>query len=196
MRWTHATAFGLARDGCAHCEGDGVRAIYRGDIIVPCGCALREVFRLCLRRFRECVETARVCGTVSWEYSPSTMRGCPATREEFMADFYLLARRALDEAAFRLFYAYYVEREHWMKCVVRFQIDKGLLFHRLYKIERDLGRVFAETEPYGLYPVDEYFGHRTKSDRTRRALEALNAIEAAESKQVRRRRPAEMAMAA
>jgi hypothetical protein len=37
-------------------------------------------------------------------------------------------------------------------------MDRGTFFHSIYRIEQRLGRVFAELEPYALYPVSEYFG--------------------------------------
>jgi hypothetical protein len=37
-------------------------------------------------------------------------------------------------------------------------LDRGTFFHSIYRIEQRLGRVFAELEPYALYPVSEYFG--------------------------------------
>jgi hypothetical protein len=38
------------------------------------------------------------------------------------------------------------------------KIDRGLFFHTVYRVEEKLGRAFVETEPYGLFPVDDYFG--------------------------------------
>jgi hypothetical protein len=37
-------------------------------------------------------------------------------------------------------------------------MDRGTFFHSIYRIEQRLGRVFAELQPYALYPVSEYFG--------------------------------------
>jgi hypothetical protein len=37
-------------------------------------------------------------------------------------------------------------------------LDRGTFFHSIYRIEQRLGRVFAELEPYALYPLSEYFG--------------------------------------
>jgi hypothetical protein len=36
-------------------------------------------------------------------------------------------------------------------------MDRGTFFHSIYRIEQRLGRVFAELEPYALYPLREYF---------------------------------------
>jgi hypothetical protein len=36
-------------------------------------------------------------------------------------------------------------------------MEKGIFFHALYRLQQKLGRLYAELEPYSLYPVDEYF---------------------------------------
>jgi hypothetical protein len=42
-------------------------------------------------------------------------------------------------------------------------IDRGLFFHALYRIQQKLGRTFRELEPHSLFPVDEYFGGCAKT---------------------------------
>ena len=37
------------------------------------------------------------------------------------------------------------------------KMERGDFFHAVYRIERKLGRIFAELEPYPLYPLPEYF---------------------------------------
>jgi hypothetical protein len=39
-------------------------------------------------------------------------------------------------------------------------IDRGTYFHSLYRLQHKLGRVFRELQPYGLYPVSEYFASK------------------------------------
>ena len=36
-------------------------------------------------------------------------------------------------------------------------MDRGTVFHAIYRIEKKLGRAFAELEPYPLFPLNEYF---------------------------------------
>jgi hypothetical protein len=36
-------------------------------------------------------------------------------------------------------------------------MEKGIFFHCLYRIMVKLGRTFVDLQPYGLYPVHEYF---------------------------------------
>jgi hypothetical protein len=41
-------------------------------------------------------------------------------------------------------------------------MDRGDFFHIVYKIEARLGKAFREQEPYGLFPLDEYFYGATR----------------------------------
>jgi hypothetical protein len=43
-------------------------------------------------------------------------------------------------------------------CCRQMQMEKGLFFHAVYRIQQKLGRAFRETRPYPLFPLDEYFG--------------------------------------
>ncbi len=45
----------------------------------------------------------------------------------------------------------------WRLCERKLKLDRGNFFHTIYRIEQKLGRAFRETQPYGLFPVDEYF---------------------------------------
>jgi hypothetical protein len=78
--------------------------------------------------------------------------------ENFMADFYLIAKRALAEDEFRLFRFHFLLGADWRLCCRRLDIDRGTFFHTIYRIEEKLGREYRETRPYCLYPIDEYFG--------------------------------------
>jgi hypothetical protein len=42
-------------------------------------------------------------------------------------------------------------------------MDRGNFFHSVYRIQQKMGRVFRELEPYGLFPVDDYFHGPAKS---------------------------------
>jgi len=37
-------------------------------------------------------------------------------------------------------------------------MDRGSFFHAIYRLEEKLGRVYAELEPYPLFPLRDYFG--------------------------------------
>jgi hypothetical protein len=136
-----------------------MRLIYKNNF-TPCGCVFRAVFRACMNRFRECAAADGTTGTVTWEFysGPSGCRAYSRKREEYMADFCLIARRALDEEEHRLFRYYFLLGADWRLCARQLKIDRGVLFHSIYRIQRKLGRAFAETEPYAIFPLDEYFG--------------------------------------
>jgi hypothetical protein len=75
-----------------------------------------------------------------------------------MADFCLISRRALDDVEYRLFRYYFLLGASWRLCSRQLKLERGVLFHSIYRIEKKLGRAFAETEPYPIFPLDEYFG--------------------------------------
>lgn len=81
--------------------------------------------------------------------------------EEYIADFMLIAQRTLTGSEMRLFRFHYLLGADWKLCCMKLKMDRGDLFHLCYKIEQRLGRAFRETEPYGLFPLDEYFGGAT-----------------------------------
>jgi hypothetical protein len=159
MLWNRSNTIGLASNSCCFCEGLGLRLVYKNHT-VPCGCVFRSVFRICMNRFRECTANEGLTGTVSWEYCSGTRgyRTYSRKREEFMADFCLISRRTLEPAEYQLFRFYFLLGADWKLCAKRLKMERGALFHAIYRIERKLGRAFAETKPYGLFPLDEYFG--------------------------------------
>jgi hypothetical protein len=74
-----------------------------------------------------------------------------------MADFCLVSRRALDDFEHRIFRYHHLLGADWRLCCRQLHMDRGDFFHAVYRIEQKLGRVFAELEPYSLYPLREYF---------------------------------------
>jgi hypothetical protein len=79
-------------------------------------------------------------------------------REEFMADFCLITRRALSDNDYRLFRYTFLLGADWTLCCKRLNMDRGTYFHHVYRIQGILGRNFAEMQPYPIYPLDEYLG--------------------------------------
>jgi len=78
--------------------------------------------------------------------------------EEYIADFTLVARRSLNEADYKIFKYHYLLGADWKLCCRKLNMDRGRFFHAVYRIQQRLGRIFRELQPYGLYPLDEYFG--------------------------------------
>lgn len=77
--------------------------------------------------------------------------------EEYAADFILIARRTLDDAEYRLFKFHYLLGADWKLCCARLRMDRGSFFHAVYRVQQKLGRAFRETQPYGIFPVYQYF---------------------------------------
>jgi hypothetical protein len=78
-------------------------------------------------------------------------------REEYMADFCLVSRRTLDDFEYRLFRYHHLLGADWRLCCRQLKMERGDFFHALYRVEQKLGKVFAELEPYPLYPLRDYF---------------------------------------
>jgi hypothetical protein len=159
MQWDRSNAIGIAKMSCAHCHGDGIRFV-RNEREVPCNCVFRAAFRACLNRFRECAAGGAHAGNVTLEMCQG--RDCRRTysrkREEYVADFCLLARRVLDESEHRVFRFHFVLGADWKLCCRQMKMDRGLFFHYVYRIEQKMGRAVAELQPFPLFPLDEYFG--------------------------------------
>jgi len=162
-RWTRANCIGIAKDACTFCHGAGLRAIRYGRE-VPCECTFRQIFRACYSRYRQCVvEQGSVGQSVGERAIHSGGGGGPGVygfkRTEFIADFCLIANRTLTAPLQReVFRLHYLEGAEWRLCCQELGITRGHFFRSVYVVEERLGRVFGELQPYGLWPLDEYFG--------------------------------------
>lgn len=159
MEWNHSDLGLLAQASCSACRGLGVRREKRGDPL-PCGCALRAVFRACYKRFRQCALRGKFRSTVSFERTPGgrTNRGMWSRKEEeYMADFELVSRRSLDPWHCQIFRFHFLLGADWRLCSQRLGVSRGNFYHAVYRIEEKLGKVFYELEPYSLYPPRDYF---------------------------------------
>ncbi len=158
MQWDRSNTFGLARVSCVYCKGEDRRSVWKTKE-APCNCVFRAAFRACLNRFRLCAATESYAGAVSLDFH----QGCDGRRsysrkkEEYMADFCLVAKRTLDRDEHRVFRFHFLLGADWKLCCRQLAMDKGTFFHFVYRIERKLGRTFAELQPYPLYPVEDYF---------------------------------------
>ena len=157
--WSSSEAVGLAKEGCTHCLGMGLR---RGGRVeeAPCSCVLRNIFRSCYEKFRYCSSREKHLGHARLECMVGKDGNyCWAMKDaEFVADFCLVSQRSLDEEEYKLFRFYFLLGADWKLCCRRLNTDRGSFFHQLYRIEEKLGRVYRELRPYALFPLDEYFG--------------------------------------
>lgn len=159
MEWTRSDTIALAATTCTTCHGVGLVLAKRGGT-TPCNCVFRAIFRICYNRFRACVTKEKYMTRVTMSLTRGRERHFTWSRkdEEYIADFTLVARRSLSEADYRIFKYHYLLGADWKLCCRKLKMDRGRFFHAVYRIQQRLGRIFRELEPYGLYPLDEYFG--------------------------------------
>jgi hypothetical protein len=151
----------LAKQGCVSCLGLGIK-VGRAGQVDACKCVLRAIFRACFARFRQCASKEKYLSRVSMESNAGRQRKSAwgYRNEEYMADFCLLAERTLGSGslAMKVFRYHMLLGADWKLCCRKLKLDRGNFFHEVYRIEEALGRAFRDTQPYGLFPVDEYFG--------------------------------------
>lgn len=162
MTWSHVDVFGLSSPRCVLCKGSGLRLrLQRSGAIPPgpdaCDCVLRKIFRICLRQFRQ-YSSYDNPGQVVLTYveGGKQTKAVGRPRQEFSADFVLLCKRNLDPQRYRIFRLYHLLGASHKVCSRKLNLDSGTLFHRIYRLEADLGRALAELQPYPLYPIDQY----------------------------------------
>ncbi|HLJ15908.1 MAG TPA: hypothetical protein VKV15_15530 [Bryobacteraceae bacterium] len=165
MNWTRTDTLALASHNCTHCHGLGLR-LGKKSATTPCGCVRRAIFRLCYERFEQCVTREKHMSRVTLEANAGRERKNTWGRkdEEYVADFTLITKRALDELEHKIFRYHYLLGADWNLCCRKLGMDRGTFFHTVYRIQQKLGRAFRETEPYGLFPLDEYFNGTSKAD--------------------------------
>jgi hypothetical protein len=158
MEWSRSETLALAQQSCSHCYGLGLRP-GRGGVSTPCNCVFRAIFRACYARFRQCASKEKYISRVSLEANPGRQRKSVwgMKNEEYIADFCLISRRTLSEYEYTLFKFHYLLGADWKLCSRKMNLDRGAFFHEAYRIEQKLGRTFRELQPYGLFPLDEYF---------------------------------------
>ncbi len=162
MDWNQIDLSVLARSSCRVCGGVGMRK-ERDVALVPCGCALRNIFRVCYERFRLCSMQRDRISRLCYERvsSGKSHRGTWSRKEEeYVADFELLARRTLDAAHYKIFRYHFLLGADWKLCMRKMGTTRGNFFHAVYRIEEWLGKAFYEVEPYALYPPRDYFTFR------------------------------------
>jgi hypothetical protein len=158
MEWSRSNTLALSKVNCPSCAGSGTFITAEGEI-EPCHCVLRAIFQACYRRFVECAGESSSDSRVSMERGASHSRsgGWGRKEEEYVADFCLIAKRTLTEAEYKIFRYHFLLGADYNLCCRKLQMDRGLFFHAVYRIKRKLGRAFRETQPYPLYPVNDYF---------------------------------------
>ena len=103
----------------------------------------RRIFRSCFARYLECIER------------PAAR---PGKNEEYIADFERVGERALTCAIDRqIFRLHFVSGADCGTCLRRTGLTVRVFLRALSTIEEQLGSAFADTRPYPLFPVKDYF---------------------------------------
>ena len=160
FEWNRSVVLGAAREACAHCQGIGLRH-GNEESKDPCNCVLRKIFVSCYQKFRSCAVSASHISVARLEHvtgGRDNSQTWGMKSEEYMADFYLVTKRSLNEFEWQLFRFHFLLGADWKLCSRRLGMDKGRFFHAVYRIEQKLGRAYRELQPYALFPLDEYFG--------------------------------------
>jgi len=153
--WPEEKLLMLARPACANCKGRGWAPA--GDHAEVCDCVYRAVCRSCLEAYKR----ASWRSVLVRSYAPHRGRAqwtWSRPLEEFRADVERLAAAALDETERTIWREYHVAGKEWREVAPRVGLERGNFYHAVYRIEKKLGRVFAELKPYPLWPWWEYTG--------------------------------------
>jgi hypothetical protein len=155
---TQGMATAAAAPYCAYCHGFGSRPLRFGKS-VTCNCVLRGVFRACMRRYEEVTEmVGQTCGKVCLEVYQGHAKvalGYGNKNAEYRADVELTALRVLTADELALFKLHFLAGIDWHGCCRKLKLDRGNFFHKVYVVERKMGRALAEA---GVYPSRTYFG--------------------------------------
>jgi hypothetical protein len=176
--WTRGDTLALAHQKCVHCFGVGLYEPQRRNE-KPCKCVMRSIFRACYARYVSCSEAPpRMTMIALFRHSKNTgatgkntsaASGPPVKLRygypdaEYCADFVGIAKRTFGRATprYTLFDLHYLQGEDWKVCTAKLGIDRGSFFHEVYRVEEALGRAYRDTQPFPLWPLDEYFGGRS-----------------------------------
>ena len=112
------------------CHGSGLR-LNRTKSRAPCNWVLRAIFRICYDRFVRCARQEPHLSRISVEPQGGKQRASTWGRkdEEVLADFCLVARRALSDSEHRLFRYHFLLGADWKLCTRKLGIDRGTFFH-------------------------------------------------------------------
>jgi hypothetical protein len=161
--WKRSDVLGLAHTDCIRCHGLGL-ADGRMSSQLPCGCAARRIFREIMaewRRNQEAVHISKFQPEQVLQRGGKTCRraGWSMKRPEYVAEVELLAKRTLSYDEWLVWRAYHCRGLEWREaCATLGGMNKGELYHCVYRVEAKMGRAAREVQPYALYPIAEYYG--------------------------------------
>lgn len=173
MNHKQSTAIALASVGCSRCDGLGIiKSKAAGDEMdgATCRCVNIATFRDCHNRFKACADKPRHLSqpTMMRSHGANAIRSWGRKNEEFIADFVLIAARVLCRGTkeHQLFTFRYLLGADIALVQRRMRITPAEYGRMDAHVIQVLGRAFRETEPYSLYPIDEYFSSGNRRDET------------------------------
>ena len=143
----------LADCHCAVCNGSGVRVDRVTWKQKLCKCVYRSIARRCL-----------------WEYERIQLHPTPLPRRrkrgsawdmprhEWAADFWMTVSRVLTDREFTVWSWMRLHRLPWFQVAAAAGLDRGNLFHELYRAEEKIGRDALWLTPHSLWPPRHYYG--------------------------------------
>jgi hypothetical protein len=146
----------ISQTGCVNCCGLGH---VRNNPEKTCGCVWRSIARAVLRKFKECAvgDSLHPVELDSVRQTGRRAVGFVRNKQNYCADVYLTAKRHLSASHWDIFRLYFLLGADYKLCGRRLGINRGMLFHAVYNIEEQMGRVWATLAPYPLYPCKNYF---------------------------------------
>jgi len=169
--WTRSETIGLASLRCPQCGGIGLLRGLKGTLDA-CPCVLRKVFRICWNRYRfgRLEQVERGAPIVNIAGLGRRARRQPGAfsfaLECYLADFVLVAKRALSADGFGFFSAAYLSGADWKRAHEAARMNRTHFTHVCNRVEATLGRAFSETQPFALFPLDAYFSRPAPGSRT------------------------------
>lgn len=157
--WTRSRTLALSDARCVKCDGVGlIRGRYG---VTACGCVRRRICRTVVAKMLQILqEQGGKASSVTDRTPQSRVFTYSRPREEFLADAFLIARRSLAPDEYDCFRFAMLLGADWKLMCRRLRLDRGNYYHLLYRTEEKLGLAWAETAPYPLWPICEYFGNR------------------------------------
>jgi hypothetical protein len=159
-QWTRADVLGLARPGCTNCHGRGWFSATPG---YACHCVTRSIFRQLMAEWHKVKDAEHLAQfrveQIGQRGGKTCRRGTwSMKRPEFVADLELLVKRVLAPSDFRVWRLWhcYGADHHTMQRITG--MNKGEVFHTVYRIETKVGREARQLKPYALFPVADYYG--------------------------------------
>lgn len=167
MIWDRSETIALAKLQCGACGGLGLCSNAQGEEI-PCDCVLRAIFKICHRRFKSAAHTQHKVSIVKLEHSgggQSSHMYFSRKTEEYLADFTAISRRNLTPEDYTMFKFHYLLGADVSLVARQLKMSHTNLLYHYARMEAKLGRAFRETEPFSLYPLDQYFSDTARGEK-------------------------------